>query len=201
MASKKKLEIALSKINMGGNDYKLQQYPTPPHIAAELLWFAFMNGDIEGKMVADFGAGNGIFAIGSKILGAKKVYAVEIDRKMMEICKKNAGDYGIEFVLSDINDFNMKVDTVIMNPPFGRKPFHRDRFFLKKAFELCKKIYSIHTANSFEFLRRFAEENGFKCEKLKEFDFPLKYSYKWHRKPMKNFRAAMLMFSKLPTNT
>jgi len=197
MSSKKELEIFLSYLDqIEEKNNKLQQYDTPSKIAADILWTAFMRGDLEGK-VADFGTGNGIFAIGAYFLGAKKVYAIEKDEKRIELAKQNSKEMKIDFIHSDISEFDQKIDTVIMNPPFGKKPRHMDRDFLLKAFDLSDNIYSIHTANSYEFLRDFARQRGFNCQKIRELDFPIKRTFDWHKKPVKNFRVVVLLFTKL----
>src|SRR3989344_4642463 len=77
MITKSRLAIALSKIK-GFNDPKirLEQYITDSEIAAEILWNAYLEGDIEGKTVADLGCGTGIFSLGCVKLNAKKVDTV-----------------------------------------------------------------------------------------------------------------------------
>ena len=57
----------------------LEQYPTDSEIAADMLWSADMQGDIEGKVIADLGAGTGILGIGALILGAKGITCSLID--------------------------------------------------------------------------------------------------------------------------
>ena len=47
---------------------------------------------VEGRVVADFGCGNGILGIGALLLGAKQVYFVEKDHDVVEIMKENLMD-------------------------------------------------------------------------------------------------------------
>ena len=83
--NKKNLAIFLSRLNkVTSPSSELEQYATDPEIASFLLWKAYMAGDIEDKIVADFGSGNGIFGIGALLLNAKKVYFVEIDKKSIK---------------------------------------------------------------------------------------------------------------------
>eukprot|EP00275_Glaucocystis_incrassata_P001715 EC123773.1.p1 GENE.EC123773.1~~EC123773.1.p1 ORF type:complete len:111 (+),score=5.34 EC123773.1:168-500(+) len=50
---------------------RLEQYATSPHIAARLLYTMHtVYDDIEGKCVADFGCGGGVFCVGSEVLGS-----------------------------------------------------------------------------------------------------------------------------------
>ena len=56
---------------------ELEQYPTPPTAALELLERAWQSGDLAGS-VADLGCGTGRLALGAAFLGAE-VMGVELD--------------------------------------------------------------------------------------------------------------------------
>jgi len=103
--SKKDLEIALSQLRPL-NYYKphLEQYPTPGDLAAQMLWVAF--DDINDKVVADFGTGNGILAIGAALLGARKVYAIDIDEECIKVARENASDFTakVQFIHANVVD-------------------------------------------------------------------------------------------------
>ena len=72
ISSKKDLEIILSTLKgFERPKPELEQYTTPSSLAAELLWQAYIDGNIEGKIVVDLGCGTGILALGAAILGAK----------------------------------------------------------------------------------------------------------------------------------
>lgn len=199
--NKKKLAISLSKLEKFKQpDYKLEQYQTPSEIAAEALWIAYMNNDIQDKIIADFGCGNGIFGIGSLLLGAKKVYFVDIDEKMILLVKKNLAKLDLKdnviFFNKDINQFNFKVDTVIQNPPFGVKKKHMDKNFLIKAFSVSKKIYSFHKTSTESFIKKFSKDNNFVSKKLNTYKFPLEKTMDYHEK-FKDFTDVDLwLFSK-----
>ena len=65
---------------------ELEQYPTPPEIAAHMLMAAEAEGDLgEDKLVADLGCGGGILGIGAACLGAEHVLLVDIDPKALEV--------------------------------------------------------------------------------------------------------------------
>ncbi|MFB6216919.1 MAG: METTL5 family protein, partial [Candidatus Aenigmatarchaeota archaeon] len=68
---------------------ELEQYVTPPELAADLIHTAYMQGDVEGKEVVDLGTGTGILAIGAALAGAQ-VTAVEKDSDAIEIARENA---------------------------------------------------------------------------------------------------------------
>ncbi len=124
---KKHLAMALSRLEGFRDPPKpeLEQYRTPGgDVAAELLWMAHSLGDIEGKVIADLGAGTGVLTIGACLLGAGRVYAVEVDGAAIEVLRRNVEAAGVggecvEVVNSDVSEFSGRAEVVVMNPPFG----------------------------------------------------------------------------------
>ena len=180
---KKELEIALSGLNgFEKQRLDLEQYQTEAHVAADLLWYAYMRGDIAGKVVADFGCGNGIFGVGALLLGAKKVVFVDVDKKALELAKVNVANVEKEvgerfdksFFNVDIRRFNRKVDVVLTNPPFGVKKSHADKPFLLKIVSCSKIGYSFHKIESKNFVERVAEDEGWVAQMVRKYDFPLR---------------------------
>ncbi len=175
---------------------ELEQYLTPADIAADILWKAYYNGDIEGKVVVDLGCGTGIFSIGSALLNAKKVMGIDIDEELIEIAKNEAEKFGlkIDFISGDVIDFNERGDTVIMNPPFGAQFANRrvDRIFLKKAMELSNCIYSLHLMDTISFIEKFIEKNGWKIFSQKRYKFPIKASLPFHEKRIAYYDIIMI---------
>lgn len=154
MKSKKQLEIALQKLRpIEQPKNTLEQYPTDASTAAHVLTLAYNDGNILGKSVVDLGTGNGIFAIGAKMLGASRVVGVETDPDQVEIAKLNCEGTDVEILLGDISQIQEKFDTAIMNPPFGSVKEHADLPFIRKAAEIASNIYAIHNAKSYEFLK------------------------------------------------
>lgn len=130
---------------------KLEQYITPPHIAAVVLnEIHCVNDDIENKFIADLGCGSGMLTLGSIFCGARMVFGFDIDRAALDCALKNIGqmfgesdndqDDVAEIAYRNCDKFNFiqaniastgcdkfwdlwykKFDTVIMNPPFGTK--------------------------------------------------------------------------------
>ena len=157
---KKQLEILLEQLEDVENpSVAEEQYSTPPPLAAELLTLAFLHGDIANRVVYDLGSGNGILAIGAKLLGAKEAIGIERDGNAIEVAIENSRKLGVEveFRRCDVRTVRARGDTVVMNPPFGaqRGNRHADRVFLKKAFEIASVVYTIHNAGSEPFLRTF----------------------------------------------
>ena len=68
----KELESLLTDVQpFTAPKFQLEQYNTSAHLAARVLFAAYQDGNVEDKVVADFGCGTGMFTIGSQILGAK----------------------------------------------------------------------------------------------------------------------------------
>ena len=180
---KKGLEIKLSGLKgFSSPKESLEQYRTSGSVAAELLHTAYMSGDIENKAVADLGAGTGILAIGAKLLGATSVYGIDIDPDAIEIAGQNEPEpRTITWQASDISQFKIYVDTVIMNPPFGIKTPHADRPFLQKALSISKTAYSIHdsTPETRSFINTFVKSLGGTATLLSSPSFELPRNY-WH---------------------
>ena len=196
--SKSGLAIELSKLKVFETPkVRLEQYPTDSEIAGEVLWLAYMRGDIEGKEIADLGCGTGILGLGTMILGAKCVHFIDVDSGALSITKTNykkvRNDCNIEgkseFINSNINEFKHNVDTVVQNPPFGTKDKHADKVFLEKAFSIAKVIYSIHKIESAKFIERISADNGFKLTDILEFDFPLKNTLEHHKKKIHRIKV------------
>jgi len=192
---KKDLEIMLQKIEKEIRlKENLEQYSTPAEIASDMLWIA--RDDINGKVVIDLGCGTGIFSIGSAILNAKRVIGVDIDENLIEIAKKEAEKMGfyIDFFAEDVENFDIKGDVTLMNPPFGAQyaSRHADRIFLKKAMELTECVYSLHLKNTEDFLKKFIEENGWRICYKKEYKFPLKACLPFHKKRVAYYEVIMI---------
>lgn len=189
---KKQLEIFLSNLKeMEDPDMFEEQYTTPGDIAAEIVLFAYHRGDIEGKVVVDLGAGTGRLGIASLLLGAKKVYFVEKDKRAIEILKDNLktltlksnqilGEYEIKD--GDVLNVLLRGDTIIQNPPFGTKKRNMDTKFLKKAFEIGDVVYSLHKKGNYDFIRNIALENSFELVEKESFKFPIKAMFEVHKK-------------------
>ena len=188
------LELILQKVyDFDDPKPQLEQYLTPATIAAEVVYRAYMLGDLNDKRVADLGCGTGMLGIGAAILGGK-VVGIDVDenaiKKAKKFCKENS--ISAEFLCMDVKDFNEKVDTVIMNPPFGSQKKHADREFLKKACEIAKVIYHIHLKETEEFVMNHYRKRANKVMKLAEYSFPLKHRFTFHKKQKIEYKINLL---------
>jgi len=197
MISKGSLEVILSKLKVFiAPKVRLEQYAMDSKIGAEILWNASLSGEIEGS-VADLGCGTGILGIGALLLGAKRVFFVDIDENALNIAKTNLeniqSEFSIDgeaiFICKDVKDFNEKVDLILQNPPFGVKVRNSDRIFLKKAMEFAPIIYSFHKVESKKFIDGFCKENKYKVSNIFEFDYPIKAEYEFHKKRIHRFKV------------
>ncbi len=193
--NKKKLSILLSKLsNFEFQNLKLEQYPTDSNIAAEVLWDAYLKGDIKDKTIADLGCGHGILGLGALVLGAKQVIFVDVDEKILDIARKNKEylekelneKFNSSFMHKNVRHFKKKVDVILQNPPFGVKRTHMDKLFLLKAMELAPIIYTFHKLSTENFVKSIVEDYGYKIKQRFRFKFPLRKSFWFHMKSVKH---------------
>ncbi|MBP1908017.1 METTL5 family protein [Methanolobus bombayensis] len=178
----RKLEILLEQVeSFDSPNVNLEQYSTPALLAAEMLHFAYMQGDLEGT-VFDLGCGTGMLAIGAKLLGAEDVVGFDIDNKALEVARRNAEKLGVdvEFIHADIFEVEGHADTVVMNPPFGAQFKGNDRPFLLSALKTSDVIYSIHNCGSHDFISKFIGDA--RITEWYSTAFPMKRTFKFHKK-------------------
>ena len=198
--SKSGLGIIISKLE----DFKehvlaLEQYSTPSEIAAEMLWDANLIDGFHDKVVLDPACGPGFLGIGALLLGAKKVFFLDINDAALGIARRNyqrivdeydnIGD--AEFVLDNVSSLAntrknlvVSVEIVLQNPPFGTKIKHHDKIFLESVFSLpnIKAIYTVHKVTSKTFIEAIAADHKFKVTHFKQRTFKLRPSQEFHRK-------------------
>ena len=176
---------------------ELEQYATPVDIVAEMIKLANSQGDLSGNVV-DLGCGTGRLAIGAALLGAE-VTGYEIDNDALELAKNYSKehDLDVKWINLAIENIDKKYDTVIMNPPFGSQRPGADRAFLEKSLEIGKRIWSIHMAETKNFVKDFVEKNSGEIITAYEFDFPIKNSMPFHTKNVSNQKAILYHIASL----
>jgi len=202
--SQKELAIELSKLKIFDDPkIKLEQYPTPSHIAAEWIWNMALKAEVAGKRFLDAGCGTGIIGLGLLLMGAKKVYFLDADQAAIKLCQENYSalkeEYDLgqaDFINQDINLFDGDVDIVVQNPPFGTKDEHADRRFLEKAFSLAPIVYSMHKASTLKFVEAISRDYGYRIIEEWHFEFPLKSTFKFHEKPVKYIDVILVKLQK-----
>ncbi|MFD1645233.1 METTL5 family protein [Haloarchaeobius litoreus] len=147
----------------------LEQYPTPPEVAASIVHVADTQGDVVGATVLDLGTGTGMLALGTALRGAERVVGVDLDRGALATAQENERRVGarttVEWCCGDATNPPLCPSgptTVLMNPPFGAQDGneHADRAFLTAASSLADVSYSVHNEGSRAFVESFAADNA-----------------------------------------
>ena len=191
---KKDLEMSLQKVKpFDSPKAELEQYVTPATIAADMMFSAYVQGDIADRKVLDLGCGTGMLAIGAWLLGASEVVGVDVDDAALQVAEQNARDIGADVRLLRMNasDFQEKVDTVVMNPPFGAQRRHADRPFLEKALGSATVVYSLHLAETQEFVESLIRSNGATGEVQKRYKFEIPHTFAFHKKAKKDVEVIL----------
>lgn len=147
----------------------LEQYHTPPDLAAHIVHVADLRGDIQDKTVFDLGCGTGMLALGAALRGPGRVVGLDIDPAPLSTARENERRVGamteVTWVRGDATAAPFSPagpTTVLMNPPFGAQSGNEgaDRGFLETASEIATVSYSVHNAGSESFVESFAADNG-----------------------------------------
>lgn len=172
MATKAALEAQLAVVAGFENPkVSLEQYPTPPDLAAHLVHLADLRGDIEGATVLDLGSGTGMLGLGAALRSPARVVGVELDDDALATATDNARRVGasapIDWIRADATRLPLCLPddrqvTVLMNPPFGaqRGNEHADRAFLDSVASVADVSYSVHNEGSKEFVESFVADAG-----------------------------------------
>ena len=193
---KKDLEIVLERVKPFKNpDPHLEQYPTPAVIAADIVYDAYCSGDIEGMKVMDLGCGTGIFSIAAALMGAGMVVGYDVSESALDIARENIDRFGLDIALklSDVGAVSEGADTVLMNPPFGSQNRNADRPFLDKAMESAEVVYSIHMANTLDFIKEYAEEKGRTLERYRIYKYQIPHTFSFHTKTKQTVEIAAVV--------
>jgi putative methylase len=169
----------------------LEQYRTPPELAAHLIHRADLEGDIDGRTVVDLGCGTGMLALAAALRGPRRVVGVDIDPGPLATARRNRRRVGtsaaVSWVRADATAAPLRrLDggdtTVVMNPPFGAQAGneHADRGFLATAARIAGVSYSIHNADSADFVEAFAADNGGEVTHAFAAEFDLPRSFEFH---------------------
>ena len=170
----------------------LEQYVTPPHIAACLLHTAQASfEEIAGRAVVDLGCGPGVLAAGAAALGAGSVLGVDVDEDALAVARANLEEAeltGVELLQADVEEvarlWRRPVDTVLTNPPFGTKRnAGADMRFLQAALRLAgSAVYSLHKRSTRRHVGRQAVLWGASASVVAELRYDLPSTYGFHRK-------------------
>lgn len=89
---------------------ELEQYPTPPDIAAHMLFAAYDEGDVEDALVADLGCGGCVLGIAAALMGAAHVVGVDIDPTALRVAAQNvdAAEVCVDLLACDVLQLAMR---------------------------------------------------------------------------------------------
>lgn len=165
----------------------LEQYHTPPGIAAHIVHLADLQDDLTDETVVDLGCGTGMLALGAALRGPDRVIGLEIDRGALATASRNERRVGvrstIEWIRADATALPLQLAeaTVLSNPPFGaqRGNEHADRRFLDSARAIARVSYTVHNTGSREFVDSFVGDAGGEVthEFAAEFELPRQYDH------------------------
>lgn len=203
--NRKNLEIFLSQNLKDFTDpvISLEQYSTPPRVAANLIQRASELGDILDKRIIDLCAGTGILSIAATLAGGT-VTSIEIDKNAILILNQNLENSDLECEVIQVDALQYqtrkKFDTAILNPPFGiQQKKVRDIQFIIKAHELAEIAYTIvdgSEKNQIHLPKLLIKSNIEVVEVYLE-QFPLTKSYPWHKYKRKIHQVMILRTRKL----
>ncbi|ERG91209.1 MAG: putative RNA methylase [Haloquadratum walsbyi J07HQW1] len=195
MSTKASLETELAVVaGFNSPQVELEQYLTPPEIAAHIIHIADLQNDIGDRTVIDLGTGTGMLALGAAFRAPNQIIGIDRDRSALQIAKTNQSRVGImtaiEWVLADVTQSFLCPQTthgndsvtVVMNPPFGAQhgQKHADRAFLTTAAQIADVSYSIHNSGSQSFIESFVADVGGTTTHAFEASFNLDRQYEFH---------------------
>lgn len=164
---------------------ELEQYQTPPQLAADIVYTCYMQGNRE---VIDLGAGTGIIAVGAALMGMN-VTAVEVDRKALQTARENAEslDVDIDFVEKDVSNYSPEkvFDAVLMNPPFNVQS-DEGLLFWRKALEIGDSVYGLAGKGFKPRLKRLCSELNHRIAVCEAYTIGLPSSYDFHTESVKD---------------
>jgi rRNA N6-adenosine-methyltransferase METTL5 len=175
---------------------KLEQYLTPPDLAASTLAAILEDvGKLEDKTVVDLGCGTGMLSLASLLFGAPLCFSVDIDRDAIDVMRSNYErieedeDLGmLEVIQVDVGLLTafLRVpifDLAITNPPFGTKNNDgTDLSFLGVAIQVSEGgVYSFHKLSTQRFLTK---KCGAKLIAMMNFELPQQYKFHTHESKM-----------------
>ncbi|MDY6761703.1 MAG: METTL5 family protein [Candidatus Nanohaloarchaea archaeon] len=206
---KTQLQQVLSRLDpVEDPDAALEQYATPPAIAADVLHRMRLNSDLDGTVI-DLGCGSGVFTIGAAVLGADAV-GVDVDGDAVAVARDNlaaAGDRvedgSARFETVDVRDLDREADVVVTNPPFGLQQEDANLMFLEAAFDTAPVVYALlHQSHeqpdtTRRFLDRFADDHGFAASIATTYDFPLPRRFGHHTTEKKYIKVDLYRFEQV----
>lgn len=199
MVRKRKLEILLSRVPPHPRPrVELEQYPTPPHLAARMLWVAAAHRDLPAGVVVDLGAGTGRLGIGAALLGSPCVISIDVDADALRVALAAARELGVDAAVDAVCcdatrvTLSRQANCAIQNPPFGVHRRGADVEFLRAALRVAATVYSVHKAEAADYIIRRCWEEGVEAEVLFDEVVRLPPTMPHHRKREHRVRVVVV---------
>jgi ribosomal protein L11 methyltransferase len=91
-------------------------FGTGSHATTKLCLTWLANNPLKNKIIIDYGTGSGILALAAMKLGAKKVYAVDIDTQALQAVEENAKENNVEIIICTPDNLpHIQADIIIAN--------------------------------------------------------------------------------------
>ena len=111
----KHLESALERVRVFTSPrIEWEQYPTPPHLAAQILLAVHRYGDVANKAVGDLGVGCGVLSVAAALMGAAHCVGFDIDEAATRVARENfdAFDCHVDLVHVDVLSMSSRTSDV-----------------------------------------------------------------------------------------
>mmetsp|Transcript_84688 Transcript_84688/g.193122 ORF Transcript_84688/g.193122 Transcript_84688/m.193122 type:complete len:232 (-) Transcript_84688:195-890(-) len=135
---------------------KLEQYATPPALAAKWITCLRLLGDIdETTVVQDIGCGAGTLGLAAVLAGARRAILIDCCQASCEAAQQSAKVLGLEDRVEIRKEFVNQTWTVdsacsmiLTNPPFGHQTFCADRVILDALANAPESVRSCHVLHA-----------------------------------------------------
>ncbi len=184
--SKSELKQHLSRLEGFENPkISLEQYMTPPELAADIVYFASLNKDIQDKNIVDLGSGTGMLGIGALILGGNVTF-VEKDKDALKKLETNIDSFknleNFEIAHKDVKNFEGDFHTVLMNHPFSDHSDEAAEIFWNTALKIADVIYSVSPRGFNERIKGFVRNTDYRLTNTENYLISLPPTYGFHTK-------------------
>ena len=177
----------------------LEQYRTPPDLAARLVFELAGLGDLARGRVIDLGAGTGMLSIAAAMFGAPDVVGLDVDPAALRVARTAAADLDVadqtQWVVGDIAQACLRGEVALTNPPFGTRQRHADRPFLDHAFSQAPVAVVIHHAEAVDHVDARAASHGKTRTHGWRLGFDLPHQYAHQSRATKTLAAVALRYA------
>ena len=105
----KRLQSLLERVRVFDEPrVELEQYPTPPHLAAQIVQLMHRHGDVQGKAIGDLGVGCGVLTIATQLMGAAYNVAYDVDEAATDIARANFADMDCDVDVVHVDVLSMR---------------------------------------------------------------------------------------------